>query len=161
MGAEIKKPGSGRSNGKGTGRSNGKASSSRKPAGPSWEIKMESTMKRLMQDLKREIMEELPEICAKVNWPIYFSTTKFTLYLIIIDMTKFIFLLQDVVKLLNKSGVKYKSYKEPIYMSDQYDYYEGCEVPERKEFVYDKNSDTRSVSVRNEDGDKVSFTTNN
>ncbi|XP_071679828.1 uncharacterized protein [Lolium perenne] len=88
MGAEIKKPGTGRSNGKGNGRSTGKASSSRKP-GPSWEINMETTMKRIMQDFKREIMEELPERCAK-----------------------------DVVKLLNKSGVRYKAFAETL--SDQY-----------------------------------------
>ncbi|KAK1649302.1 hypothetical protein QYE76_067107 [Lolium multiflorum] len=111
MGAEIKKPGTGRSNGKGNGRSNGKASSSRKP-GPSWEIKMETTMKRMMQDFKSEIMEELPERCAK-----------------------------DVVKLLNKSGVRYKAFAETL--SDQYCYDEGCGsylngVPEPKEFVYDK-----------------------
>jgi hypothetical protein len=68
MDAEIKKPGTGRSNGKGNGRSTGKASTSRKP-GPSWEIKMETTMKRMMQDFKREIMEELPERCAKVIRP--------------------------------------------------------------------------------------------
>ncbi|KAK1670000.1 hypothetical protein QYE76_058159 [Lolium multiflorum] len=129
MGAEIKKPGTGRSNGKGNGRSTGKASSSRKP-GPSWEIKMETTMKRMMQDFKREIMEELPERCAK-----------------------------DVVKLLNKSGVRYKPFAETL--SDQYCYDEGCGsylngVPERKEFVYDKKSDTRSVSLPKEDVDKVS-----
>ncbi|KAK1612644.1 hypothetical protein QYE76_036317 [Lolium multiflorum] len=129
MGAEIKKPGTGRSNGKGNGRSTGKASSSRKP-GPSWEIKMETTMKRMMQDFKREIMEELPERCAK-----------------------------DVVKLLNKSGVRYKPLAETL--SDQYCYDEGCGsylngVPERKEFVYDKKSDTRSVSLPKEDVDKVS-----
>ncbi|KAK1645709.1 hypothetical protein QYE76_063514 [Lolium multiflorum] len=129
MGAEIKKPGTGRSNGKGNGRSTGKASSSRKP-GPSWEIKMETTMKRMMQDFKREIMEELPERCAK-----------------------------DVVKLLNKSGVRYKPFAETL--SDQYCYDEGCGsylngVPERKEFVYDKKSDTRSVSLPKVDVDKVS-----
>ncbi|KAK1612628.1 hypothetical protein QYE76_036301 [Lolium multiflorum] len=129
MGAEIKKPGTGRSNGKGNGRSTGKASSSRKP-GPSWEIKMENTMKRMMQDFKMEIMEELPERCAK-----------------------------DVVKLLNKSGVRYKPLAETL--SDQYCYDEGCGyylngVPERKEFVYDKKSDTRSVSLPKEDVDNVS-----
>nr|XP_051201706.1 uncharacterized protein LOC127315242 [Lolium perenne] len=111
------------------GRSTGKASSSRKP-GPSWEIKMETTMKRMMQDFKREIMEELPERCAK-----------------------------DVVKLLNKSGVRYKPFAETL--SDQYCYDEGCGsylngVPERKEFVYDRKSDTRSVSLPKEDVDKVS-----
>ncbi|KAK1619673.1 hypothetical protein QYE76_025190 [Lolium multiflorum] len=129
MGAEIKKPGTGRSNGKGNGRSNGKPSSSRKP-GPSWEIKMETTINRMMQDFKREIMEELPERCAK-----------------------------DVVKLLNKSGVRYKAFAETL--SDQYCYDEGCGsylngVAERKEFVYDKKSDTRSVSLHREDVDKVS-----
>jgi hypothetical protein len=30
---------------------------------------METTMKRMMQDFKREIMEELPERCAKVIRP--------------------------------------------------------------------------------------------
>ncbi|XP_051196719.2 uncharacterized protein [Lolium perenne] len=129
MGAEIKKPGTGRSNGKGNGRSTGKASSSRKP-GPSWEIKMETTMKRMMQDFKRDMMEELPERCAK-----------------------------DVVKLLNKSGVRYKPSAETL--SDQYCYDEGCGsylngVLERKEFVYDKKSDTRSVSLPKEDVHKVS-----
>nr|XP_051217664.1 uncharacterized protein LOC127335112 [Lolium perenne] len=48
---------------------------------------------------------------------------------------------KDVVKLLNKSGVRYKPFAETL--SDQYCYDEGCGsylngVPERKEFVYDK-----------------------
>jgi hypothetical protein len=71
-GADIKKPP--------TGRSNGKPSSSKKPA-PSWEITMEINMKRMMQELKREIMEELLERCAKVNWPTY-------MYPSIIEMLK-------------------------------------------------------------------------
>jgi hypothetical protein len=86
------------------------------------------------------------------------------MYLIIIDILKFVSLLQDVVKLLNKSGVRYKPSAETL--SDQYCYDEGCGsylngVLERKEFVYDKKSDTRSVSLPKEDVHKVSFTTNN
>ncbi|KAM0929039.1 hypothetical protein ACQ4PT_001872 [Festuca glaucescens] len=97
--------------GRSNGRSNGKPSSSKKPA-PSWEITMEINMKRMMQELKREIMEELPERCAK-----------------------------DVVKLLNKSGVRYKPMREAF--SDKDCYEEGCGsflngAAERKEFVYDK-----------------------
>ncbi|KAM0881295.1 hypothetical protein ACQ4PT_033035 [Festuca glaucescens] len=92
---------------------------------------MEINMKRMMQELKREIMEELPERCAK-----------------------------DVVKLLNKSGVRYKPMREAVSDKDYYE--EGCGsflngAVERKEFVYDKKkSDTRSVSVPEEYFDKVS-----
>jgi hypothetical protein len=49
--------------------------------------------------------------------------------------------LQDVVKLLNKSGVRYKPMREAF--SDKDCYEEGCSsflngAAERKEFVYEK-----------------------
>ncbi|KAM0901732.1 hypothetical protein ACQ4PT_019786 [Festuca glaucescens] len=49
-----------------TGRINGKPRSSKKPA-PSWEMMMEINMKRMLQESKTEIMQELLERCAKVS----------------------------------------------------------------------------------------------
>jgi hypothetical protein len=68
--------------------------------------------------------------------------------------------LQDVAKLLNKSGVRYKALAETLSDNDCYE--EGCgsfrngEAPQ-KEFVYDKISDNRSVSLPQENFDKVSL----
>jgi hypothetical protein len=68
--------------------------------------------------------------------------------------------LQDVVKLLNKSGVWYKALAKTL--SDKDCYEEGCGsflngAAQWKEFVYDKKSDTRSVSLPQEDFNKVSL----
>jgi hypothetical protein len=68
--------------------------------------------------------------------------------------------LQDVVKLLNKSGVRYKTLAQTL--ADKECYEEDCAsflngAAERKEFVYDKKSDTHSVSLPQEDFYKVSL----
>jgi hypothetical protein len=59
------------SNGKMSGKTSVPPSRSRKPS-VNWEISMEGMMKRMLQELKKEIVDEIPGECAKVTSVIYF-----------------------------------------------------------------------------------------
>ncbi|KAM0887791.1 hypothetical protein ACQ4PT_028780 [Festuca glaucescens] len=114
---------------------------STKKASSTMEMRMESMLKRMVKELQRDIIQELPDICAKVRWNILGNESP----MFHRHYSHSLFALQKVVELMNKGGVMYKPPAGSVTNDDGLDEGTGSfhnGPMENKEFMEQKESDT-------------------